>query len=1514
MVRAMMTIAGLSAGDGYGYYMSQTVSGDRAREAGRELGDYYLEGGTPPGRWMGAGCQQLGVDGEVTEAQMKNLFGLGWHPDAQQIIDADQASGMSADQAIKDAQLGRAYASYQTPSGALAQALDRAVGQAEARKGGRLDAGERRAARMKEAGVWYRKVHGESAPNGEALARWMAGELHKGRNPKAGFDLTCSAPKSVSVLWAGADDQTRAKIEQVHAQAVADTLAWVEEHALLGRVGAGGVRKVRLEGAVATVFRHWTSRDGDPDLHDHIVVSNKGRRADLGPDAKPTDGWVSIDSRWLYKHIQTASAVYDQQLSEGMRGLGYAMENRPQPGSKKQHIEVEGITDKTIEEFSGRSQDIRARTVELVHEFEDSQGRTPDKWETKKLAQQANLETRKPKDQPLLLADLVRETQQRLTQKLPRPRAVPARSEQVSVARVAAGIVAELAGERASWSEHHMDTKIAMWAGQHAGVTPKVQQQVKQAVLANSVALGGGDSAPEAIADLGVTRQYTSRVVLEQERVVLDAAAAQVVPSVMPEAFTTARDAYAAELAHDGKRLDEGQEAVARDFACSDHIVSAGIGPAGAGKTTAMKLVVEAGREAGVNVIGLSTTASAAKLLGEESGARAETLTMWNYRRGRGANSGAYQLRAGDIIIVDEASMASTEALAAVVADARNAGAFVRLMGDPNQLSSVTAGGLLRELDRRDGAVRLETLYRFRDAAEGLAGVQLATAGNLDWYCSHDRVHGVAPSRLAETVMSRWAAARATGTPMLVMAKSNAMVDRLAAAGQRILIERGDVDHTVTVALAAHDQVAGVGDQIITRKVDRRNRYGHHDFVKNGDRWTVQSVGDDGSATVANAAGQTVTLTADYLGEFTQLAYAQTTATAQGRTVTGGSGIVVAEDSMGVNDLYVGLTRGSDRNDVYVALDGRSPETILDQIASRSVTRQTAHEMAEVAAAQTDDPARYIPIMRSVTGEADRARFDIRIRDAYTALYGPGHEAEAALAADSLIGAESRRALDNALRRGEAAGFSVGRLLAATAPRQVTDADDAARLVAWRIDRHLARAERETPATDRPLAGLSEDALSRLAARTVADRDAAREALSQANRRAWFSPRPAEMRNGEVAPSWADRPHGLLTDRQLAAATDVALAGITDATQQWRQARGDLAAAEADWHASYQAGHREDPLAAAAALRVGAGRQQVARAADIGRQAREELAGLRAEKQIRRRMTGRSWKIEQVQREDAARRQNPDRPQDSRYVDRREAVDERFRAGTGQERALDRWRAATVIASQVAAEQALRLRQPDQEPPDRMGLPTWAGASGALTDPHTPAHTRDQLREAATWLGYQIQRVGAEIAADPGREPWIRELGPMPTEPGPQRDRWIETAGKVDTYRRLARVEDPERALPIPESPRQAVEVHTLRAAMSDIRAGQPALTIDQARADNTYAGPRDSRQAALAAQGRTRPESRPAEPADPGHRTGPPDRPGQDRLGPAAHTRREPAREADRRPAGRPPMGRDRGYDAPER
>jgi len=84
-----MTVHKLSAGDGYTYLTRQVACGDERRATGQSLTEYYVARGNPPGVWAGRGAEQLGVAGtEVTEAQMKALFGEGRHPDGVQKLGA----------------------------------------------------------------------------------------------------------------------------------------------------------------------------------------------------------------------------------------------------------------------------------------------------------------------------------------------------------------------------------------------------------------------------------------------------------------------------------------------------------------------------------------------------------------------------------------------------------------------------------------------------------------------------------------------------------------------------------------------------------------------------------------------------------------------------------------------------------------------------------------------------------------------------------------------------------------------------------------------------------------------------------------------------------------------------------------------------------------------------------------------------------------------------------------------------------------------------------------------------------------------------------------------------------------------------------------------------------------------------------------------------------------------------------------------------------------------------------
>jgi hypothetical protein len=104
----------LTAGDGYTYLTRQVAVHDATDRGHRGLADYYSEKGESPGRWWGAGLAVLDIvtGSEVTEAQMRNLFGEGRHPDAERLEDAALDAGASINAAKKASQLGRVFAVY----------------------------------------------------------------------------------------------------------------------------------------------------------------------------------------------------------------------------------------------------------------------------------------------------------------------------------------------------------------------------------------------------------------------------------------------------------------------------------------------------------------------------------------------------------------------------------------------------------------------------------------------------------------------------------------------------------------------------------------------------------------------------------------------------------------------------------------------------------------------------------------------------------------------------------------------------------------------------------------------------------------------------------------------------------------------------------------------------------------------------------------------------------------------------------------------------------------------------------------------------------------------------------------------------------------------------------------------------------------------------------------------------------------------------------------------------------
>ncbi len=168
----------------------------------------------------------------------------------------------------------------------------------------------------------------------------------------AGYDLTFSAPKSASVLFAlGGEEEARAVVA-VHTEAVTGALRYLEQHALGAtrwRRGDGGRDVIGTTGFSGALFTHGVNRNLDPHLHSHVVVVN----AVHGVDGR----WSACDGRGLDAHRAAAGAVYEAQLRHGLTSaLGVRWDA---PTGLDRNGEIAGVPPAVLGEFSSRGAEVR---------------------------------------------------------------------------------------------------------------------------------------------------------------------------------------------------------------------------------------------------------------------------------------------------------------------------------------------------------------------------------------------------------------------------------------------------------------------------------------------------------------------------------------------------------------------------------------------------------------------------------------------------------------------------------------------------------------------------------------------------------------------------------------------------------------------------------------------------------------------------------------------------------------------------------------------------------------------------------------------------------------------------------------------------------------------------------------------------------------------------------------------------------------------------------------------------
>jgi conjugative relaxase-like TrwC/TraI family protein len=1113
----VISLRRMTLGSGYRYLMESVAVGDGAPGSSSNLTRYYAESGTPPGVFLGAGLAGLddgrGVEpgSEVSEQHLFNLLGMC----------ADPITGKALGRQPNRTQLSLSR-----------RVAERVAALPTANEGER----EGRVARITAQG---------------------AARVGPKRSPVAGFDLTFSPSKSVSVAWALADHDTKEKIYGCHRRAIDVVIAYAEREVFHSRSGTNGVVQEDIDGVAATAFTHWDSRAGDPQLHDHVVVANRARSTSDGT-------WRTLDSRGLFKSLVALSELHQGVLSDLLtESLGWGWDGRTRRHSELPRWEVCGVADALMAEFSQRSSAIEACKEDHIARFAAARGRQPSRAEVLDLRRRATLETRPAKEHYSLaeLSEKWRDRAERFVgddseswvagladrNDLPLLHADDlAEGILADTARVAVQRVAE---RRATFSranvlaEVHRQLHGVRFASPDERIA--VAERTADLALAQSLLVSAPELqyTPDRLRRPDGTSRfrakghevYTTATLLETEARLLDVGRRVDGPAVSRATVAAITDVTIPGRAH---MLSLDQALAVEQIATSRRHLDVLVGPAGTGKSTTMaglRAVWECEHGPG-SVLGLAPSAAAAEILGSELGIDTETTAKWLFEhrqvderlvriealRSRlrslapsaRQNSSVradlgelvemtanWQLHSGQLVIVDEAGLTATFALDELVTAAEEAGAKVLLVGDQGQLSSVEAGGMFAALLRdRDGlAPELCDVKRFHHDWEKKASVDLRAGSEeaVEAYLAHDRIHEGGRDEMLDALYRSWKDDTEAGRTSLMIAGDLATVSELNARARADRVANGaDAEHGLEVSGGGQ---AGVGDRVVTRQNNRRLATGRR-WVRNGDQWSVTATHEDGSMTVQRLrSSASLVLPADYVRQHVELAYAATAHRAQGRTVDTAHAMVGATTTREV--LYVSATRGREANLLYV--DTRydpDPQTSHDEVTATATAREV---LSGVLRNEGADVAAHDMVARQLAEAEGMERLSAEYLTLATMAQAERWDSLLAgsglsdIEIDAVRASEAHGPLLAAFRDAEARGFNIENSFPRLVEvRTLDEAADVAAVLHRRVERWSGAARGRRPGGDNLIAGLiprAQRVKDPEMARALAERDLAME-------------------------------------------------------------------------------------------------------------------------------------------------------------------------------------------------------------------------------------------------------------------------------------------------------------------------------------------------------------------------------------------------------------------------------------
>ncbi|MBI2715691.1 MAG: relaxase domain-containing protein [Rhizobiales bacterium] len=777
------------------------------------------------------------------------------------------------------------------------------------------------------AGRWISATNNFGVTHGASVNNTLFERLHAGVDEDgqplltnsgdvakrvAGIDLTLSAPKSVSVAFALADDKTRYAIEAAQKSACEATVAFLDKHTTYCRFGKNGLRLERASLTVAA-FQHGEARpvahdDGqvfaDPNLHTHNVILNFAVRA---------DGTIgALDARHLFANKMAAGATYHLALASELQRLGFEIGEIGKNGI----FEIAGVPRDLREYFSARRREVEEAIAQ--------EGLTTA--EAPKLAAAIALGTRTSKQENgpedrfgLWAKEATRFVEvEHFVAALQTFREPDPIEREKTIAERVAAVPAQLVEHESVFEKRHLYAAVATALVGTGASAKRIDVEAERLVDTGAIIALGRDALEQPV------YSTAAQIAIERDLVALSERLRDERRSA-PDAERVLQLCRAHGLTH-----EQTHAAQAATTAAAIAIVE---GAAGVGKTTMLASVVAAYRDAGMRVRGTATAWKIATQL-HELGIEAKATDAWLAQ----ARHGGDFLDQNTVLVVDEAGLLSSRQMHALLSQAERCGAKVVLVGDLRQLQAVGAGAGLSIVASFTDPARVDTIVRQRDvwAREAITNFAKGRAADgLKAFADHGLLTLQTGEKAAiKRLVDGWAETQKTSskTSTLLIAKTNAQVRalndevraRLKQAGQI----RGPEIAVAAVTPSGHGQTLQFarGDQI--RFLVRQDRLG----VINGTTGTVTKINrrnaDNPLITVTIDGRVAAFRPSDIADEHGRArlghAYATTIYGCQGLTTD--RAFVLLDPSMNRHDIYVSSSRARDRSELCAdsrALDAR---------------------------------------------------------------------------------------------------------------------------------------------------------------------------------------------------------------------------------------------------------------------------------------------------------------------------------------------------------------------------------------------------------------------------------------------------------------------------------------------------------------------------------------------------------------------------------------------------------------